>query len=599
MDELATRYPGLIRRPGSANWYFRARVPHDVREAFGRNEVWVSLGTAELNKAKDAWLIEHAKWLDKLDALRAPSECSEPGRPSGCVGQGLSRVERIRALRRERGGAGLRPLQAGEALKLATQWFRAEADRRLVDGTAQSTAEGIEDQLEEAAILRDSQHPDTLIWTQRAADLLLEENGLAGTPGELEYGRLAEYLRRAMLELARRDLARLQGDFREEGHDHLFTGTTAPTALPAPASAAAMTVQETAEGFWAERREHKRMDEKTRQKYRAGLDLAVAFLGSQTPIADISRQHCKKFLDLLRRLPPNYAKAKREKALEQIIAEAAKRRGGGLSYNSQQGYFRQFRDMLRWAVDEGHPVRFSLDGLTVERRADDDEGKRRRPFTTAELQRIFQAPLFTGCVDDGRGFNRPGPNRPRRARFWLPLLGLWTGARLGELCQLRPVDIQVTASEVPYIRITDEGEGMSIKTPAARRSIPVHPELVRIGFLRFARKQRDAGAAWLFPEVLRPDRENCYLASKRFASLRAALKLERENVCFHSFRHGFRDALRRAEVSEEIAEALGGWSEGKKTSRHYGSGFIADTLAPSIQKLSFPDLDLTSLYESA
>lgn len=33
---------------------------------------------------------------------------------------------------------------------------------------------------------------------------------------------------------------------------------------------------------------------------------------------------------------------------------------------------------------------------------------------------IFNAPLYTGCKDDGRNYNKVGTNHPRRIRFWLP-----------------------------------------------------------------------------------------------------------------------------------------------------------------------------------
>lgn len=51
----------------------------------------------------------------------------------------------------------------------------------------------------------------------------------------------------------------------------------------------------------------------------------------------------------------------------------------------------------------------------------------RRPFTIAELRTMFAA--------------APYPAGPRDVWFWLPLLGLFTGARLGELAQLDTSDV--------------------------------------------------------------------------------------------------------------------------------------------------------------
>ena len=49
------------------------------------------------------------------------------------------------------------------------------------------------------------------------------------------------------------------------------------------------------------------------------------------------------------------------------------------------------------------------------------------------------------------------------AAYWLPLLALYTGARLEELGQLRKKDIK-ESNGIWYINITDEAEGASLKT---------------------------------------------------------------------------------------------------------------------------------------
>ena len=64
---------------------------------------------------------------------------------------------------------------------------------------------------------------------------------------------------------------------------------------------------------------------------------------------------------------------------------------------------------------------------------------------------------------------------------------------------------------------------------------------------------------------------------------------------FHSFRHTYRDAMREADIPDEKVQALGGWSSGK-TEDDYGNGFKASTLAAEVEKISYPDLDLSHLY---
>jgi integrase len=68
---------------------------------------------------------------------------------------------------------------------------------------------------------------------------------------------------------------------------------------------------------------------------------------------------------------------------------------------------------------------------------------------------------------------------------------------------------------------------------------------------------------------------------------------------FHSFRHGFKDALRAAGESEDINDALTGHS-GTTVGQQYGAKqmmrrFGLARLADAVAKVRYPDLDLTRL----
>lgn len=72
-------------------------------------------------------------------------------------------------------------------------------------------------------------------------------------------------------------------------------------------------------------------------------------------------------------------------------------------------------------------------------------------------------------------------------------MGLFTGTRLGELCQLRVVDIHKIEG-IDVLVLTNAGEGQSIKSNAGHRSVPIHSELVRLGFLRYVQTIKDSGS---------------------------------------------------------------------------------------------------------
>jgi hypothetical protein len=137
--------------------------------------------------------------------------------------------------------------------------------------------------------------------------------------------------------------------------------------------------------------------------------------------------------------------------------------------------------------------------------------------------------------------------------------------------------------------------------------LPIHPELIELGFLDFVAARRKVGGeqAWLFPAVA-PDQKRALSNWAKWWSryLRMHAGVKDTNKVFHSFRHGFQDALRRATPDEELRDALAGRSSGKSVSRTYGAKAMlerwgGDTLSNTIEKISYAGLDLTRVRPMA
>jgi integrase len=69
---------------------------------------------------------------------------------------------------------------------------------------------------------------------------------------------------------------------------------------------------------------------------------------------------------------------------------------------------------------------------------------------------------------------------PPNAR-WAALIGLYTGARASEVGQLLVADV-FNEDDMPCIRISDEGEHQKGKTEVSLRTVPLHPDLLALGF---------------------------------------------------------------------------------------------------------------------
>ncbi|PTW44576.1 phage integrase family protein [Sphingomonas faeni] len=336
----------------------------------------------------------------------------------------------------------------------------------------------------------------------------------------------------------------------------------------------------------------------TREAYETGRKLAVAMIGEAVPIASISRAQCRDMLDVLRFLPAN-ARKLFPKLSPREAAERARLRSNIkiISAANANSLMSNLSSFLNWAVNEELLARNPARGL----RLPDPVNKRdkRLPFERDQLHAIFNAPLYRGCVDGERGYNKVGNQRPRNARFWVPLIALFTGARLGEICQLDTTDIRavdgvdcIVVSQRSLVGSTDK----QLKTTASDRLIPVHPMLIDCGLLRFAEAKRRAGEKKLFDDIETGSTGSRPVAfSKWFTQFLRACGAQRTRTSFHSFRHNFRDELRAARTDHDITLLLGGWTTGaSRTAVHenYGSGHRVDALDEAVRRLSFDQVDV-------
>jgi integrase len=135
-----------------------------------------------------------------------------------------------------------------------------------------------------------------------------------------------------------------------------------------------------------------------------------------------------------------------------------------------------------------------------------------------------------------------------------------------------------------------EDGGKSLKTKSSKRWVPLHPVLLAAGFEQHVEGLRARGERRLFPE-LAADRHGKLTAafSKSFGRLLDGLGLGDRALVFHSFRHGFKSACRRAELPVDIHDHLTGHSD-RSVGRRHGREF-APRLAQAMARVHFPAID--------
>ncbi len=215
--------------------------------------------------------------------------------------------------------------------------------------------------------------------------------------------------------------------------------------------------------------------------------------------------------------------------------------------------------------------------------------KSRVAFTSDDLAKIFNSEIYVG------GYCPKGAGR--EAAYWLPLLALFTGARIEELAQLLVNDVHYVEGLGHYLNITDEAQHSHLKNSASRRRIPVHPVLTVCGFIDYVARMKPA--KFLFPHLKPNPRGKLggYFSNFFSGYLRKKVKISDSRKVFHSFRHTFKDACRAVGIEEAVHDALTGHTAVSAGRKYGNEQYPLEPLFEAMECFEIPSLDLSHLYK--
>lgn len=578
------------------SFYVRRRVPVDLREEIGKEFLIRSLNTSDFKEASRLASFvnaEHQRLLDQASGRRVSS----------------SDVR------------NLDNLSGDEIEKIVTNWFSSSyvAQANYVGGDelyeldeyelAEEAAEQHEGRIRSVKniqILSLPDHPMQEPLLRRTMQLIAERNGLetrrvkkdvlsniteiASDKKGWKYRFFFDLVRRATVELRRQEVdyaALLPTYIRDE---------ELKEAMHSPRSKGKRTVTlaELIEEFKSDP-SRKAMRKKVELDYSLLFRVMDEVIGYDRRLKDIERDDCKRVRDLLLRLPTNCTKIYPTLTFERAAEHGQKDGRKLLSPTTVNSYVHKMSALFNYGlveerIDKNPAKKLGIDGH-------DHSDEDRNPFDLDQLARIFAAPIYTGCEDDKRNWANKGVAKPKGTKFWVPLIGLYQGMRLNEICQLRLEDVK-KEEDIFYFDIkpdqlsadtlnaADVG-GKRVKTASSRRRIPIHPSLTELGFMSFVESQREIGERRLFPD-LKKDGRGYYSDGfqKWFSRFLIKVGAKKPKSSFHSFRHNWADAMRLAEVPRERRLLIGGW---KKTSTEemYGSDFPLRTIYNELCKVKY------------
>ncbi len=267
-----------------------------------------------------------------------------------------------------------------------------------------------------------------------------------------------------------------------------------------------------------------------------------------------------------------------------LIAYRDARIKKGLALSTVEKDLSFLKTVLHFAFDSDKLSTNPAAGIKVPK---DNMPGPKRDLDKEDLGKLFTSAIYTAGKRPQGGAGE--------AAAWLPLMALYTGARLEELCQLTLDDIK-TAEPMPYLRILDlideeqDKQIKRLKNEGSRREIPIPKKLIAHGFLDYVEHLRSAQETWIFPHLAVDPKYGRRGAnfSKWWGRWRNSLGVTGRHKCFHAFRHVFKTACREAGIGEDIHDAITGHSKGHE-GRNYGK-FPLRSLMP-IDKVRYPDLE--------
>ena len=629
------KYSFLTRRSGSQNWYYKRDVPPELHAPGRSKQIWKSLRTPDRKRAERAYAATHADIELKLEQWRqednrpiaateiAPSASDLPATPlTPALLRSLSGDHYLNIYENDfawRGGLWLKASAEEDAFWRGDIIKHPTNDWQKHKGQSYSYYAFLmeEPRLEEVflyciytvrreklrGLVRLYQLGDTRELEGSAADLLsLHRISLCDGDRNRLLRKLMQTEIKALEDLTAGDEVTFDGIVASQVPASLVSEQKPPAQ---PAELASVLVEKYIEAMLREREWPIKTELRKRSELREFLEIC-----GDKPINAYGQQDGVKFKDTESELPLYRQKALfKGLSLIEAALKAAKLRNQGqdveflspLTINDKIGTVSLF---FSWAKTRIADVVNPVADQAIRRRKNKREGKKVHPWAIEELNRMFAAPLYVGCESE-RHWKQPGQFILRRsAKFWVPLVSLFSGMRLGEIIQLQVADIKekdgILFFDVTPIAVdladeegVDADEEKSLKTSSSQRAIPIHKMLLDLGFEEFLEFRRASGSTRLFPEYEKAKDDGSWSKqfSKYFKRFRESVGVKRRGVRFHSLRHNVEDALRNAHVMKEVRDAIQGHGE-NGVSAEYGSGYYLGTLNEAVQKIAYPELQL-------
>lgn len=311
---------------------------------------------------------------------------------------------------------------------------------------------------------------------------------------------------------------------------------------------------------------------KTRRERTAKLNLLQEILSPSLPSAQVSIDHARQIKEALCKLPKNRSKnpKTRDLPLAEALATTDMER---INVSTINKYLRLYDSLFNWAKNNQYVAHSHFHGLTL--KSGKRQGEKRKAFTPAQLGLIYSALT-----------ENHNKKRLKDYQYWGALIGMFTGARLNEIAQIRTSDIY-QEDGIWLFDINDKLDKARLKTKASRRKVPIHSRLLELGLLGFVEKVQALDKERLLYE-LSYTKGNGYgrnLGRWFNDKFLPSLSIKKRSLVFHSFRHTVVTRLLQEGVEDNIVKSIVGHAPEGVTHKNYFGGYKIKQLKNAIDNI--------------
>jgi integrase len=314
------------------------------------------------------------------------------------------------------------------------------------------------------------------------------------------------------------------------------------------------------------------------------------------PVTSYTGADLTNFYNVLRRLPSLYSKDKRfrdqplskmaeiadsinDETIERMNPTTVKRH-----FNVLKGFF----DWPNVYALNGSKTIFDRFRLPKPKQKKIRARDQRQMWSDEKLTALFTSPIWAGCKNDARRAVS-GSMIFKDERYWIPLIGILQGMRLEEICQLHVDDIKCE-QDIWFFDIND-APPRKLKNASSIRRVPIHCQLIDLGFLEYLDKLKQMEKDMLFPNLKSGGKDGKYshYFTKQFGAYRRSIELYEKLLDFHSFRHTTKTKLLNKDVKELVTDELLGHENPKRGElNRYFKGYDLKTLKEAVDKVENP-----------